>query len=45
MLLIDMDILSIERDPIPDRGRGGVLEPENGEVELTFAIAMHQLDA
>ena len=42
---IDMDTLSIEQNGIPTSGRSGIFEPERGEVELTLANAMHQLDA
>ncbi len=45
MFLIDMDTLSIEQDSIPDGERSGVLKRESGEIELTLANAMHQLDA
>jgi hypothetical protein len=45
MFLIDMDTLSIEQDCIPDKGGSGVLKRESGEIELTLANAMHQLDA
>ena len=45
MLLINMDTLSIENDSIPDGVCIGDPEPERGEVELTLANAMHQLDA
>src|ERR1700758_418598 len=45
MLSINMDTLSIEQDGIPDSGRGGILEPRSGEVELPLANAMHQFDA
>jgi hypothetical protein len=39
MFLIDMDALSIERECIPGGGRGGVLEPESGKVELTSPLS------
>ena len=39
MFLIDMDALSIERECIPGRGRGGVLEPESGKVEPTSPLS------
>jgi Protein of unknown function (DUF1302) len=42
---IGMDTLSIEQDGILDSGRGGIFEPEHGEVELPLANAMHQFDA
>jgi hypothetical protein len=42
---IDMDTLSIEQKGIPNSGRSGIFEPEHGELELTLANAMHQLDA
>ena len=42
---IDMDILSTKQNGIPNSGRSGIFEPERGEVELTLANAMHQLDA
>jgi hypothetical protein len=45
MFLIDMYTLSIEQDGIPDGERSGVLKRESGEIELTLANAMHQLDA
>ncbi|MGF6979876.1 hypothetical protein QFZ94_008393 [Paraburkholderia sp. JPY465] len=41
----DLDTLSIEQDGVPNRGRGGIAEPERAEVELRLANAMHQLDA
>jgi len=44
-LLINMNTLSIENDSIPDGGRGGIPEPESGELELALANAMHQLEA
>ena len=42
---IDMDTLSTKQNGIPTSGRSGIFEPERGEVELTLANAMHQLDA
>ena len=45
MFLIDMDSLSIEQDSIPDGELSGVLKRESGEIELTLANTMHQLDA
>jgi hypothetical protein len=39
MFLIDMDALLIERECIPGRGRGGVLEPESGKIELTSPLS------
>jgi hypothetical protein len=39
MFLIDMDALLIEQERIPVRGRGGVLEPESGKVELTSPLS------
>jgi len=45
MLSITLDTLSIEQNGIPDSGRGGILEPGSGEVELPLANAMHQFDA
>jgi hypothetical protein len=44
-LLINMQTLSIVNGSIPDGVCIGVPEPERGEVELTLANAMHQLDA
>ncbi|WP_373683122.1 hypothetical protein [Paraburkholderia sp. UYCP14C] len=45
IIFIDLDTLSIEQDGVPNRGRGGIAEPERAEVELRLANAMHQLDA
>jgi hypothetical protein len=45
MFLIDMDTFSIEQDSIPDGECSGVIKRESGEIELTLANAMHQLDA
>jgi hypothetical protein len=45
MSSINADALFIEHDGFPDVERGGILEPESTEVELTLAISMHQLDA
>ena len=42
---INKDALFIEQDSIPDSWRSGILEFERGEVELTLANAVHQLDA
>lgn len=42
---INMDTLSIEEDSVPDRGGSGVIKRESGEVELSLANTMHQLDA
>jgi hypothetical protein len=42
---IDMDTLLVKQDGIPDNGRSGILDPENREIELPLANAMHQLDA
>jgi len=42
---VDIGTLSIEQDGIPDSGRSGILEPDNGEIELPLANAMHQFDA
>ena len=40
-----MDNLAIEQDSIPDGRHSGIFEPGNGEVELSLANAVHQLDA
>jgi len=45
IIFIDLDTLSIEQHGVPNRGRGGIAEPERAEVELRLANAMHQLDA
>ncbi|SAL52875.1 hypothetical protein AWB69_05503 [Caballeronia udeis] len=45
MFPIDRDTLSIEQDGIPEKRRGGIFEPDHGEVELSLANAMHQFDA
>jgi hypothetical protein len=45
MSAVNKDTLFIEQDNIPDGGRGGILEAESAEVELTLANAMHQLNA
>ncbi|MGF6736166.1 transposase-like protein [Paraburkholderia youngii] len=45
IIFIDLDTLSIEQDGVPNRGRGGIAEPERAEAELRLANAMHQLDA
>ena len=37
ILSVNMDTLSVEQDGIPDSGRGGILEPGSGEVELRDA--------
>ena len=42
---INMDTLLIGQYRVPGGGRSGVLESERGEVELTLANAMYQLDA
>ena len=45
IIFIDLDTLSIEQHGVPNRGRGGIAEPERAEVELRLANAIHQLDA